>query len=70
MSINAPKTGEFKFEAGKQLKNLAEADSLPFLQFQQLLLVLPMLQNPSCVWDVRKRQLLKMISCMFALDVK
>ncbi|CAB4003729.1 Hypothetical predicted protein [Paramuricea clavata] len=27
--VNTPKTGEFKFEAGEELKDLAEADSLP-----------------------------------------
>ena len=27
--VNTPKTGEFKFEAAKELNNLAEADNLP-----------------------------------------
>ena len=27
--MNTPKTGEFKFEAAKELNNLAESDNLP-----------------------------------------
>ena len=53
--VNTPKTGKFKFEAGKELNNLAEADNLPLKTTCTIsadIVVSPASQNPSHVWEV------------------